>query len=130
MKIDWQPAEPPFGAVAVAGQGVVGERLAARAGHEPPWTIVRFADWTVVVGDELPWVDGVTYLGVLPGTSAVLVPVHRRPCLHPELVVKAVRLVCADAGAGGALRVALIPESPNDGAGRVAVLLLGPDGDP
>ncbi|MDQ1428338.1 MAG: hypothetical protein QOK39_1814 [Acidimicrobiaceae bacterium] len=132
MRIAWQPTEPPLRPVAVAGHGTVGDRLAARAGQEERWVLVRFAAWSVVVGDDLPWVDGATYLGQLPGAAEVLVPVHRGPRLHPDLVVKAVRSLRPGSARG---QVAVIPDSPDspdvpdspdspDGD-RVAVLLLG-----
>ena len=114
MKVQWDAAEPPLPAVAVAGRGVVGERLAARASVDERWDLVCFTDWCVLTGDDLPWVDGVVYLGVLPGTIDVLIPVHRRPRLHPGLVTRAVTSMC------GAERVALIPD--DDG---VSVLPLG-----
>ena len=121
-RIEWQPVEPPLAAVAVAGHGVVGQRLAARAEHEPRWMLLQFPDWSVVIGDGLPWVDGVTYLGALPATMELLVPVHWRPRLHADLVVRAVRSFAAGIGP---VRVALIPERPGDTDGRVAVLPLG-----
>ena len=72
-----------------------------------------------MLGDELPWIDGVIYLGVLPGTTDVLVPVHRSPQLHPDLVKRAATSIAG--GAGG--RVALMPD--DDG---VSVLRLGSRG--
>ena len=115
MKVRWETAEPPLPPVAAAGRGLVGARLADRATADPRWDLVRFSDWCVLVGDELPWADGVIYLGVLPGAGDVLVPVHRRPQLHPGLVTRAVMSL----GGGARGRVALIPD--DDG---VAVLRL------
>ena len=116
MNVGWEPAEPPLPPVAVAGRGAVGERLAERATVAASWDLVRFSEWCVLVGDELPWIDGVIYLGILPGARNVLVPVHRRPQLHPELVMKAVTSIVG----GPSGRVALIPD--DDG---VSVLRVG-----
>jgi hypothetical protein len=105
MKVSWDVAEPPLPPVAVAGRGTAGERLSERATGDPRWDMFRFSEWCVVIGDELPWIDGVIYLGVLPGTIDVLVPVHRRPRLHPGIVTRAVGSITGGAGK----RVALIP---------------------
>ena len=119
MKVRWETAEPPLSPVAVAGRGAVGERLVERATVTPRWDVVRFSEWCVLIGDELPWIDGVIYLGVLPGTSNVLVPVHRRPQLHPDLVMRAVTSIVG----GPSGRVAVIPDDDT-----VSVLRLGSRG--
>ena len=120
MKVLWEVVEPPLSPVAVAGPGTVGDALAAKATQRGLRQVVRFAGWTVVVDHDLPWVDGVTYLGQLPGTTDVLVPVLRRPRLHPDLVAAAVRSLTGEPRG----RVALVPEDPH-GTDRVAVLALG-----
>ena len=116
MKIRWETAAPPLSPVAVAGRGSVGAQLAERAEASPHWESIRFSEWCVVIGDELPWIDGVIYLGLLPGTTDVLIPVHRRPQLHPDLVARAAMAIAGDTRG----RVALIPV--DDG---VSVLALG-----
>jgi hypothetical protein len=116
MKIGWETAEPPLSPVAVAGHGTVGTQLAERAKASPHWESIRFSDWCVVIGDELPWIDGVIYLGLLPGTTDVLIPVHHRPQLHPDLVARAGASIAGDTRG----RIALIPVG--DG---VSVLRLG-----
>lgn len=108
MKIDWEASDPPLPAIAVAARARAAEVLAIKADRNPAWTVVRFDEWTVVTGDELPWADGATYLAHLPGTAHVLVPVHRRPRLHPELVERAV--------------------APFRGSARAAALIPGADG--
>lgn len=113
--IGWVAAAPPLRPVAACGRGPVAVRLAERA-EAGPWTTARYDDWTVVLGDELPWVDGVVYLGALPDAPGVLVPVHRVPALSPDLVRSAVRRL-----AGSAKQVALVPDETG---GDVAVLVL------
>lgn len=105
MKVAWEHADPPLPAVAVAAHGTAAEVLAAKTSRAS-WKVHLFEDWIVIGGDDLPWVDGAIYLGRLPGTARVLVPVHRQPRLHPDLVE---RLVARFRGAAHA--AALIPGS-------------------
>lgn len=44
----------------------------------------------IVCGEELPWVDGVAYLGVDPAAAGLLLPTTRRPDLPPDLFARAV----------------------------------------
>lgn len=117
MKVSWAPVEPPLDAVAAAAPGPAGDRLAARAEAHLSCRLVRFAGWTVALGDDLPWTDGVTYLGRLPGAGRVLVPVHRRPDVHPELVARLVPRL----GDGVAGDLAFLPDRTGE---HVAVLRL------
>ncbi len=114
MRVEWTTAEPPLEAVAAAGRGSAAARLEAKVGESTRWTVTRFAEWLVVAGDDLPWFDGVIYLGRLVGAAGVLVPVHRHPLLHPELVGRASASL-----RGSAPCAALIP----DGEGVVVLPL-------
>lgn len=114
MRISWRPVDPPLVPVAVAGKGQVADRLAERAQGHGDWRVSRYPEWTLVEGDSLPWVDGVIYLGLLPGTTDVLVPVHRLPGIHPELVSRVVRSLL------GGRRATCVAVVPNDE--RVTVL--------
>lgn len=104
MKVTWERFDPPLPAVAVAAHGTAAEVLDAKT-HQATWTVDRFVDWIVVGGEDLPWVDGAIYLGRLPGTARVLVPVHRQPRLHAELVERV-----AARFRGAAHTAALIPD--------------------
>lgn len=104
MNVGWEPLDPPLPPVAVAARGAAAEVLAQRAERDPAWKVTRFDDWVVVAGDKLPWADGAIYLARLPGAAHVLVPVHRRPDLHPELVERATQTY-----RGSARVAALIP---------------------
>ena len=65
--LDWRLRHVPLTPRAVAGRGAVARRLAQRVVAEPgPWRGVVGDDCLVLVGADLPWVDGVTYLGTAP----------------------------------------------------------------
>jgi hypothetical protein len=57
----------------------------------------RAGAWTVVVApvDQLPWADGVIYLGSFPGAADLLAPVLLEPDVPPDLLLGAVRELCA-----------------------------------
>ena len=117
MRVPWQPAEPPLPAVALAASGAMKATLLGKAADDDRFTTTTFADWAVVEGPDLPWVDGATYLCQLPGAADVLVPVHQRPGLDPDLVRRAVRSVLSGLRAE---RTAVIPHPEG-----VIVLPLG-----
>ena len=97
-RVRWIRAEPPLPVIAVAGKGAVGERLAERAATRDSVTIDVASPWTVLRGEDLPWVDGVIYLGALE-EGALLVPVLDNPDAPPDLVLAAVRrLASPDSG--------------------------------
>ncbi len=95
----------------------MGATLAARASNRD-CRVDEPGDWTVIRGDNLPWADGAVYLGLLPGTELVFVPVHRRPDAPLDIVTAAVR---ARAGTGP---VVMIPpdEADDEGTGQLLVL--------
>ena len=117
MKVLWRRAESPLPAVAVVAPGDAGAILLGKATYDDELTATAFADWAVVEGPDLPWVDGALYLGKLPGAADVLVPVHQHPELDPDLVRRAARSVLSGRRAE---RIALIPQSEG-----VVVLPLG-----
>jgi hypothetical protein len=119
--LHWAAPARPLTATAAAGSGSVGAALAHRATGRVGLLVHRAGDWIVVVGESehLPWADGVTYLGELPGTNRVLVPVHRVPTAPPDVVHAAVRR--AAGGVGGT--IALLPATASsDGEGVLVVL--------
>jgi MoxR-vWA-beta-propeller ternary system domain bpX5 len=103
----WRRREPPLPYAAVAATGPAATRLAAA-------TADRIADgaalratagqgWLVVLGQpaDLPWTDGVTYLG---WDAGVLVPTTRA-------VSPPVPLIRAALGAGPADLLVLLPDA-------------------
>lgn len=109
MRIGWTAPAAPLPPVAALGD----EHLAARV--RPGHTVHRFRHCVVVLGDDLPWVDGVQYLGALADAPSVLVPVHRVPAAPSDIVAAAVRRLV------GPRRAVLVPDDVGD---TVAVLAL------
>lgn len=77
--LTWFRREPPLSPAAVAG-GPELRAVTVRRLREGAELRVAFGPaWTLVVGDDLPWVDGATYLGwddglLLPTTLAPSAP--------------------------------------------------------
>lgn len=64
IEVTWRVRARPLEAVAVVGRGPVAHALADRVLRAPEsWSGVVGDRLLVVVGEDLPWVDGVTYLG-------------------------------------------------------------------
>jgi hypothetical protein len=115
--LHWAAPPAALEATAVAGSEAVGHLLGLRAIERDGVTVYRGAGWTIVTGsaERLPWVDGVIYLGHLPGTTRVLVPVHEVPVEPADIVHAAVRRVTGDATATAALL-------PGPAGGHIVVL--------
>ena len=45
----------------------------------------------LVFGDDLPWVDGATWLGQDPSARGLYLPTQRAPSVHPALLLRAIR---------------------------------------
>jgi MoxR-vWA-beta-propeller ternary system domain bpX5 len=84
--VTWAEREPPLVPCAVAATGDVARRLAARLlelDRAVSNRLFGVAGQTtlVVLGEEadLPWVDGVSYLGQDPTAPGLLLPTHVEP---------------------------------------------------
>lgn len=84
--VTWSDREPPLVACAVAAQGSVAKELANRLLHLDDAALLRLAgvagpNTIVLLGDEadLPWVDGVLYLGRDPLAPSLLLPTRMEP---------------------------------------------------
>lgn len=75
------------GAAAIA----LARLLAKRSDAARRWSAVSSGDAIVVLGDELPWVDGVTWLGREPDAPELLVPTLSSVTPHAALVLAAIR---------------------------------------
>jgi hypothetical protein len=105
LAVTWAPRAEPLVARAVAATGdaaiALGHRLAAQGD-------AALARLTAVAGDrvlvtlgsagDLPWCDGVVYLGSEPSAPALLMPTALAPSLPAALLERAVRARLAAAG--------------------------------
>ena len=92
----WRVREPPIAPCAVLALGEVSRRLARRLltltrVHLARLRGVAGVDLLLVLGaaEDLPWVDGVGYLGVDPEAPRLLLPTTEAPELHPALLQRA-----------------------------------------
>lgn len=97
MAIHWLPREPPLIPQAVAAWGQPALELAARLLSRHPETLARLSGIAstgclVLVGEaeDLPWVDGVIYLGRSVEAPRLLLPTTLRPAVPEDLFERAV----------------------------------------
>lgn len=130
MNLFWSPRLEPLpisallatGASALALQVRLIQLLQAQDPRSARWQGLGGLGWIVVVGEDLPWVDGLTFLGKDPQAPQLLLPTHLQPQIHPVLLARAFQ-------AQGLL--ALIPEEIQGGPaciplGNARPLALGP----
>lgn len=96
VPVAWSQRPTPLAPAAVAASGAVAETLARRLLAERAEDLVRCSGvagpgllLVLAVGSDLPWVDGVVYLGRDPEAPALLLPVHRRPAVPLPLFERA-----------------------------------------
>ena len=88
-EVIWRAREVPLSPVAVVGRGEVASRLV-------DLVIERGCSWhgvvgnglIVVLGDDLPWVDGVLYLGRAAGQPALLHDTRLEPDVPVAWIAK------------------------------------------
>jgi hypothetical protein len=74
--LTWTRREPPLRAAAVAGGAELRAATVRRLRAGAELRVAFGPEWTLVIGAELPWADGVTYLGWDDG---LLVPTTLAP---------------------------------------------------
>jgi hypothetical protein len=91
IPVSWVEREPPLAPVAVHAAGraarALGRTLLARGAGR--WEGVVSGDCIVVVGDDLPWVQGCAYLGRDPRCPSLLLPTAVQPTVATELLERA-----------------------------------------
>lgn len=97
VRVAWRPRARPLAPVAAAAAGPASRALASRVLERDDETLARLrgiagAGVLVLLGeeDQLPWVDGVVYLGRDSGSPALLMPTSREPLVPPSLLERAV----------------------------------------
>ncbi|WP_331771372.1 hypothetical protein OG948_48100 (plasmid) [Embleya sp. NBC_00888] len=82
----WHPREPPLPVAAVLARGSavpgLALRIVERLARGDVLRAVGDQDWLVVVGEDLPWLDGLRYLG---WDGEALTPTTMRPAPSAEL---------------------------------------------
>jgi MoxR-vWA-beta-propeller ternary system protein len=97
LPLRWRVREPPLEAAAAAATGEAARALAERLLALPDERLaalsgVAGAEVLVVTGEDLPWVDGVQYLGRDPEAPGLLLPTTLSPAVPLPLVERAVML--------------------------------------
>ena len=97
IAVSWRPRETPLPPVAAVGVGAASVALARRLLECSADRLARLQgaatpDVLVVLGleAELPWADGVVYLGREPAAPGLLVPTHLTPDVPVALLEAAV----------------------------------------
>jgi hypothetical protein len=108
-KLVFRPRAQPLEPIAVAGRAEVAERLAARLLADDDTGLGRLSGVAgsgllVLLGSagDLPWVDGVVYLGRDARAPALLLPTTREPSVAAELFE---RVILSRVGAGAPIAV-------------------------
>jgi hypothetical protein len=109
LKLVFRPRSQPLEPIAVAGRAEVAERLAARLLADDDARLGRLSGVSgsgllVLLGNagDLPWVDGVVYLGRDARAPTLLLPTAREPALPAELFE---RVILTQAAAGAPVAV-------------------------
>jgi hypothetical protein len=110
LRVTWSPRAVPLSPVAVAGEGAVARSLGRRLLRDDESTLSRLtalaaADLLLVAGasEDLPWVDGVTYLGRDPLAPLLLLPTQHAPAVPVPWLERA--LIRQSGGDAGSLAV-------------------------
>jgi hypothetical protein len=84
VPVTWRPRVPPLDPLAVLATGPCIGALLARLLQRDDAALARLSgvageDLVVIAGPELPWADGVSYLGRDPLAPSLLLPTRREP---------------------------------------------------
>lgn len=88
ITVGWRARAVPLDPLAVVGTGLVATALLECA---EGLRGVRTSDAVVLVGDDLPWVDGCRYLGRDPAAPGVYLPTELEPDVPVALFAAALQ---------------------------------------
>lgn len=113
LPIGWRARPTPLAPCAAVGFGEVASELARRLLALPGGSLraVHSTGLLCVLGaePELPWVDGVVYLGRDPRAPALRLPTFVEPNVEPELLQRAVLARVESLGAAAPVAVTSAP---------------------
>ncbi len=82
LTLEWQEREPPLAVAGAMARGAVAAQLARALfvddERRKKCVAVGVGDALVVLSDDLPWVDGMVWLGLEDG---LLMPTRLQPCI-------------------------------------------------
>ena len=94
--VTWRPRPNPLEPAGVAARGMAARALARRLLARGDEELARLRgvagpELLIALGAaaDLPWVDGVSYLGREAGAPLLLLPTTREPAVHPQLLERA-----------------------------------------
>jgi hypothetical protein len=112
LKVDWRPRDRPLVPEGQVATGRVAQALARRLLRSDPEALARLKgvagdDVLVVLGEpgDLPWVEGIAYVGRDPRAPALYMPTNLEPVVLPDLLQAAV----LRKSAGGVPPVVILP---------------------
>lgn len=96
--IGWRDREIPLAPRAALAEGPAVARWARRLLRAPDlsaWSGVGDRSAMFVSGEDLPWADGLLWLGVDPAAPGLYLPTTREPDVHPALLARRIELPAA-----------------------------------
>jgi hypothetical protein len=91
VKLVWEAREPPLPVSAVLARDVqasaIAQALFLDDSRRLRCVVVWSGDWILVIGEDLPWVDGATWLGQVDG---LFMPTALQPTIANVLVSDAI----------------------------------------
>jgi hypothetical protein len=132
VQVTWRARFPPIAPSLAVARGACARALARHLGAWPDERLARLAggaggELLVVAAPEreLPWVDGIIFLGVDPAAPRLRLPTALEPSLPSDLLE---RLLLPPGGRGAPAQapLAVLPEANAAGLATIAVGALRP----
>ncbi len=96
--IGWRDRDVPLAPRGALAEGAAVARWARRLLRAPDvsaWSGVGDRSRILVTGADLPWADGLLWLGVDPDAPGLYLPTTRAPEIHPALLARRLELPAA-----------------------------------
>lgn len=113
IAVTWTPREEPLAIEGAFARGEASQRLARRLlayNRTTPVRAVAGEGLLVILGDDLPWAEGIVYLGREASASQMYLPTVLAPSVAPALLARAIeRRMPAPAGPFAVVDTLIIP---------------------